>query len=43
MNSPPLFFAEAAARGLAVHEIDDHGLAAAEIEAVTVDLMELVK
>ena len=36
-------FAEAAARGLAVHEIDDQGPAAAEIEAVTAELMELVR
>ena len=36
-------FAEAAARGLAVHEIDDQGPAAAEIEAVTAELMELAR
>lgn len=33
-------FAEAAPRGPAVQEIDDQGPAAAEIEAVTAELME---
>ncbi|MGK0674607.1 MAG: ParA family partition ATPase [Halothiobacillaceae bacterium] len=36
-------FAEAAAQGLAVHEIDQEGPAAAEIEAVTAELMEFAK
>jgi chromosome partitioning protein len=35
-------FAEAAAQGLTVYEIDQNGLAAAEIEAVMSELMELV-
>ena len=36
-------FAEAAAQGLAVHEIDQEGPAAAEIEAVTAELMEFAR
>ena len=36
-------FAEAAAQGLAVHEIDQDGPAAAEIEAVVAELMEFVR
>ena len=36
-------FAEAAAQGLAVHEIDQDGPAAAEIEAVTAELMEFAQ
>ena len=36
-------FAEAVARGQAVHEIDAEGPAAAEIEAVTAELMELAR
>lgn len=35
-----VIFAEAAARGLAVHEIEPNGPAAAEIEAVTAELQE---
>lgn len=36
-------FAEAAAQGLAVHEIDQEGPAAAEIEAVAAELMEFAR
>jgi chromosome partitioning protein len=36
-------FAEAAARGLSVHEVDASGSAAAEIEAVVAELMELAR
>jgi chromosome partitioning protein len=36
-------FAESAAQGLAVHEIDQEGPAAAEIEAVTAELMEFAR
>lgn len=36
-------FAEAAAQGRAVHEIDQDGLAAIEIEAVRTELMEFAK
>ena len=36
-------FAEAVAQGLAVHEIDQEGPAAAEIEAVTAELMEFAR
>jgi chromosome partitioning protein len=36
-------FAEAAAKGLAVHEVDLDGPAAAEIEAVTAELMEFAR
>jgi chromosome partitioning protein len=36
-------FAEAAAQGLAVHEIDQAGPAAAEIEAVMAELMEFAR
>lgn len=36
-------FAESAAQGLAVHEIDQEGPAAAEIEAVTAELMEVTR
>ena len=36
-----VIFAEAAAQGKAVHEIDNTGLAATEIEAVRLELMEL--
>jgi len=36
-------FAEAAAQGLAVHEIHQDGPAAAEIEAVTAELMEFAR
>lgn len=36
-------FAEAAAQGLAVHEIDSEGPAAAEITAVATELMEIAK
>lgn len=36
-------FAEAAARGLAVHEVDDSGMAAAEIRSVTSELMEVAR
>lgn len=36
-------FAEAAARGLAVHEVDPLGPAAAEIEAVMAELMEFAR
>jgi chromosome partitioning protein len=36
-------FAESAAQGLAVHEIDPQGLATAEIEAVTEELMEFAR
>ena len=35
-----VIFAEAAARGLAVHELDQDGPAAAEIEAVAAEIME---
>jgi chromosome partitioning protein len=38
-----VIFAEAAARGLAVHEIELGGLAASEIEAVTAELMGISK
>lgn len=38
-----VLFAEAAAQGLAVHEIDQDGPAAAEIDAVAAELMELVR
>lgn len=38
-----VIFAEAAAHGLAVHEIDNDGPAAAEIEAVTAELMEFAR
>ena len=36
-------FAEAAAQGLAVHEIDQNGAAASEIEAVAAELMEFAR
>ena len=36
-------FAEAAAQGLAVHEIDQNGSAASEIEAVAAELMEFAR
>jgi chromosome partitioning protein len=36
-------FAEAAAQGLAVHEVDREGPAAVEIEAVTAELLEFVR
>lgn len=36
-------FAEAAAQGLAVHEVDKEGPAALEIEAVAVELLELMQ
>lgn len=36
-------FAEAVAQGLAVHEIDQEGPAASEIEAVTAELMEFAR
>jgi len=36
-------FAEAAAQGRAVHEIDEQGLAAAEIDAVRAELMEFAR
>lgn len=36
-------FAEAAAQGLAVHEIDQSGAAAAEIQAVASELLEFVR
>lgn len=36
-------FAEAAAQGLAVHEVDKEGPAAVEIEAVAVELLELMQ
>lgn len=36
-------FAEAAARGLSVHEVDASGSAAAELEAVVAELMELAR
>jgi chromosome partitioning protein len=36
-------FAEAAAQGRAVHEMDEQGPAAAEIEAVTAELMEFAR
>lgn len=36
-------FAEAAAQGKAVYEVDANGLAAAEIEAVVAELMELAR
>lgn len=36
-------FAEAAAQGLAVQEVDRQGPAAAEIEAVAAELMELAR
>jgi chromosome partitioning protein len=36
-------FAEAAAQGLAVHEIEKEGPAAAEIEAITAELMEFAR
>lgn len=35
-----VIFAEAAARGRAVHEVDKDGLAAAEVEAVAAEIME---
>lgn len=38
-----VIFAEAAAQGRAVHEIDPAGPAAAEIEAVTIELMAFVQ
>ena len=38
-----VIFAEAAAQGLAVHEIDQEGPAAAEVEAVVAELMEFVR
>ena len=38
-----VIFAEAAAQGRAVHEIDQDGPAAAEIEAVTAELMEFAR
>jgi chromosome partitioning protein len=37
-----VIFAEAAAKGLAVHEIDRDGLATAEIEAVAAEITEFV-
>lgn len=36
-------FAEAAARGMAVHEVDSKGAAPAEIEAMTKELLELMQ
>lgn len=36
-------FAEAAAQGLAVHEVDEKGPAAVEIEAVVAELLELMR
>ena len=36
-------FAEAVAQGLAVHEIDQNGSAASEIEAVAAELMEFAR
>lgn len=36
-------FAEAAARGLAVHEVDQNGAATAEIEALVTELLEFAK
>jgi chromosome partitioning protein len=36
-------FAEAAVLGRAVHEIDPNGVAADEVQAVLVDLMEYAK
>jgi chromosome partitioning protein len=36
-------FAEAAARGLAVHEVDQNGAATAEIEALVIELLEFAK
>ena len=36
-------FAESAAQGLAVHEVDQEGPAAVEIEAVTAELMEFAR
>jgi len=36
-------FAEAAAQGLAVHEVDQNGSAASEIEAVAAELMEFAR
>lgn len=36
-------FAEAAAQGLAVHEIDQNGSAASEIEAIAAELMEFAR
>jgi chromosome partitioning protein len=36
-------YAESAAQGLAVHEIDQEGPAAAEIEAVTAELMKFAR
>lgn len=36
-------FAEAAAQGLAVHEVDEKGPAAVEIEAVVAELLELMQ
>ena len=36
-------FAEAAAQGLAVHEVDDNGLATTEVRAVTHELMEIMR
>jgi chromosome partitioning protein len=36
-------FAEAATRGLAVHEVDEDGPAAAEIEALTAELLDFVR
>ena len=38
-----VIFAEAAAQGLAVHEIDKEGPATAEIEAMTAELMEFAR
>ncbi|WP_312283470.1 ParA family partition ATPase [Candidatus Igneacidithiobacillus taiwanensis] len=38
-----VIFAEAAAQGLAVHEVDKDGPAAAEIKAVAIELMEFVR
>lgn len=38
-----VIFAEAAAQGKAVHEIDEKGVAATEIEAVVTEIMEFVK
>lgn len=38
-----VIFAEAAAQGKAVHEVDENGIAANEIEAFTAEIMELMK
>jgi chromosome partitioning protein len=38
-----VIFAEAAAQGLAVHEVDDTGPAASEVRNVTAELVELMQ